>query len=77
MKKLSDEFSFCESIHASSTSLWHIRKLTAQGRKPGGGADTKALCGRDMAWDLQHPVTPNEDFCCTKCSEMFRAATGA
>lgn len=68
-----DEFSFCESMHATGTSPWHIRKLTAQGRKLGGGADTVALCGREVAWDLEVKVTPEfGDFVCSKCVDEFQ-----
>ena len=65
------EFAFCESVHATSTSPWHIRKLPDQGLKTGGGADTKALCGREVCWDLEVEVTsfqPEVEFgCCVKC----------
>ena len=46
------DYSFCESVHATPYSKWHIRKLTNVGKKLGGGADTKSLCGRDVNWDL-------------------------
>lgn len=52
------EFAFCESIHATSTSPWHIRKLTDQGLKLSGGADTKALCGREVSWDVNCEIEP-------------------
>lgn len=68
------EFAFCESIHATSTSPWHIRKLTDKGLKLGGGADTKALCGREVAWDLEveiKPSTPVRLDCCGQCADEF------
>jgi len=52
------EFAFCESVTATSTSPWHIRKLTDQGLKTGGGADTKALCGREVSWDVNCEICP-------------------
>jgi len=52
------EFAFCESVHATSTSPWHIRKLTDKGMMTGGGADTKALCGREVAWDVECEICP-------------------
>jgi len=52
------EFAFCESVHATSTSPWHIRKLTDKGMMTGGGADTKALCGREVAWDVECEIEP-------------------
>ena len=50
-------YSFCETVFASSSSPWHIRPLTAKGKKLGGGADTVALCGRVVAWDLNVKMT--------------------
>jgi len=50
------KYSFCETVTASSVSPWHIRELTAVGRKLGGGADTLALCGREVSWDLSGGV---------------------
>jgi hypothetical protein len=46
------EYSFCETVTAGATTSWHLRKLTDIGRKLGGGADTPALCGRKISWDL-------------------------
>lgn len=46
-------YSFCESVHASGRSRWHIRRLTEKGKKLGGGIDTKSLCGVvTVGWDL-------------------------
>lgn len=45
------QFSFCET--AAALGAWHIRRLTKVGRKLGGGADTKTLCGLTAAWDVQ------------------------
>jgi hypothetical protein len=47
-------YSFCETLTAF---VWHIRRLTDAGQKFGGGADTESLCGADVRWDLQAPVT--------------------
>lgn len=49
-----EDHSFCESIHASSSSPWHIRKLTSKGRKLGGGIDTPTLC--DLIYPLGAPI---------------------
>jgi hypothetical protein len=43
--------SYCETAYATGTSPHHIRVLTDEGMKTGGGADTPALCGTDVAWD--------------------------
>ena len=75
MSSVSDKVSFCETIHATGTSPWHIRNLTDKGRKLGGGADTAALCGREVAWDLEVEVSPQQlgDGVCSKCADEFRA----
>jgi len=70
------EYAFCESAWAGSRTPWHIRRLTDAGRKPGGGADTKALCGREVAWDLKADVDLSCDRCCRKCAEAYAAAVG-
>ena len=62
-----DTFSYCESIAATATSTWHIRKLTSKGRKLGGGIDTPSLCGRvTSGWDLAVPIgtAPGKHICC-------------
>ncbi len=69
------KFAFCESINATVTSQWHIRKLTNKGLKLGGGADTKALCGREVAWDLDVKIIPQHlesSFYCDKCVQIFQ-----
>ncbi len=40
------KFSYCEGSWATANSPWHIRELTAVGKKLGGGIDTASLCGR-------------------------------
>lgn len=72
MKKTS-QFAFCESMHATGATPWHIRKLTTQGLKFGGGADTKALCDRKVAWDLHVKITSHHlTHCCLKCAQEFK-----
>ena len=67
-----DLFSFCETVTASGTTPWHIRKLTARGRKLTGGADTPALCGREVSWDLDVSITAHHlGHCCPKCKEVY------
>ena len=46
-------YSFCETVTAGPLSRWHIRPLTRRGKLLGGGADTPALCGRKVSWDLK------------------------
>jgi len=66
--------SFCETGFAMSAP-WHLRRLSDAGPKYGGGADTPALCGRKVAWDIDVPVTPerldNPDITCAKCKEAL------
>jgi len=67
-------FSFCETVWATGTSPWHIRRLTDVGRKPGGGADTPALCGRQVAWDLEVEITEHHlGHACQACVAAYRA----
>jgi len=69
-------FSFCETAQASSMSQWHIRRLTHQGKKLGGGADTISLCGRKVAWDLNAEITFHHlQHCCRQCSESLKNVT--
>ena len=66
-------YSFCESAWATSRTPWHIRELSAAGRKLGGGADTPAICGREVAWDLEVEITEHHlAHCCQKCAERYR-----
>ena len=72
-------FAYCESIYANGETPWHIRKLTKKGKRLGGGADTKALCGRYVAWDLTKPFDQDEvskkpdSRCCPQCLVSLQA----
>jgi len=68
-----DNHSFCESVYATPYSRWHIRKLTKAGKKYGGGADSFALCGRRVDWDMEVELT---DFhlknnSCQECLKIY------
>jgi hypothetical protein len=67
------DYSFCETTHAGPLSPWHIRELTMAGKKFGGGADTLALCGRKVAWDLEVIITPRHiaDSTCSLCRASY------
>jgi hypothetical protein len=66
------KYSYCETVTAGSTTPWHIRVLSDKGKKLGGGADTPALCGRTVAWDLNVDITTmNLTGACTKCREVY------
>ena len=69
------KYSFCETVTAAPLGLWHIRKLTKNGYKYGGGADTKALCGKKVSWDMAVDITKYhlENNTCKKClNEYFK-----
>ena len=65
------QYSFCEEALGG---LWHIRQLTEIGRKLGGEADTAALCGRRVSWDLSVEIeTHYFKHSCPQCVLMFAA----
>lgn len=51
--------SFCERSGASIYSKVHIRTVGPEGRLPGGGIPTPAMCGYDLrgGWDIDGDVT--------------------
>lgn len=68
------EYSFCESVHATGTSPWHIRKLDGEGKKLSGGITTPSLCTRvTRGWDLEAPITLHHlgSHVCKTCREAF------
>lgn len=78
------KFSFCESQWASSSSRWHIRQLTAIGKKTGGGIDTGSLCGHVKAhhgWDLEVDVETSgidmTTIVCRVCVLAYAALVGS
>jgi hypothetical protein len=70
------KYSYCETITASATTPWHIRQLTKKGQMFGGGADTLALCGCKVAWDLVSTCA-NLSHVCRRCAELFVEAGGS
>ena len=67
---------YCESVHATSVSPWHIRETTEAGLKLGGGIDAPALCGRNLhsGWDLNTEVSVQSIFrlgpsVCSGCAD--------
>ena len=69
------QYSFCESVTATSISPWCIRPLTEQGMKLSGGVDTPSLCGRvetRMGWDVANPVDVDDPKACPKCVELLK-----
>lgn len=68
------KYSFCETLFSVSDTPWHIRRLTDAGRKLGGGTDTRALCGREVSWDLETQLTQHdlEKNCCPRCCVIYK-----
>lgn len=66
-------YSYCETATAGSRSLWHIRRLSGKGLCLGGGADTESLCGKKVAWDINHPISATDEFPCAKCLMAWKA----
>lgn len=77
-------YSFCEPSTAGPCAPWCIRKLTAAGRKLGGGVDTPSLCGRVSltslggvgGWDIRVPVEMDHPGACKRCVAMLREEIG-
>lgn len=63
---------FCETQFAGANAPWHLRPAGERGVCLGGAADTPALCGRDVSWDIDLEVTPQtlvEVGACARCLE--------
>jgi hypothetical protein len=70
-------YAFCETITATGATPWHIRKLSDKGIKIGGGADTPALCGRVVSWDIGVKMTPGQiQNTCHKCVAIWDRENG-
>jgi hypothetical protein len=66
------QHSLCEKANAGSASVWHIRRLTHAGRMLGGKADTRALCGKKVSWDLSVEIKAFYlNHCCAQCALIF------
>ncbi len=81
-------YALCERSTASPFSPHHVRPLTAVGKKMSGGADTVALCGAEVAWDVSDITLTeaandlegqqHESFrVCKTCVEKARELTAA
>jgi hypothetical protein len=77
------DLSYCESVWAGPTSPNHIRVFAEQGLMAGGGANTPALCGSEVSWDLraitnlaeleQRIANAHEtNRVCAKCTELAK-----
>lgn len=66
------KFAFCETVTAGGSSRWHIRELTTRGKMLSGGADTPALCGREVSWDLRMDVNERQlEIACIVCARNY------
>jgi hypothetical protein len=67
-------FVFCESVYATSTSPWHIRRLGPKGLRLTGGIDTPSLCNRvQKGWDLMVKIsTAHLTHVCAECADAYR-----
>ncbi len=74
-------YAFCESVHATGRSRWHIRKLDDAGLKLGGGITTPSLCSHiDRGWDLSVRIRPemlggNQEVACKECLAAYKRET--
>lgn len=71
------KYSFCESIHATSTSPWHLRILDDQGYRYTGGITTQSLCGLvSKGWDVKATMSEHHlGHTCKRCVEKYREQT--
>ena len=73
------DYAFCESVTASGTSPWHIRELSEQGLKLGGGIDRSSFCGcvkPPHGWDLRAEITDKHlGHACKECASEYRKRT--
>lgn len=68
-------YAFCESVHASGLSPWHIRTIDPEkGLKLGGGIYSDSLCGHvHHGWDLNVVITEHHlGHSCPECVRAFR-----
>jgi hypothetical protein len=67
---------FCEPVWASSSSYWHLRLLDpGEEMRFGGGLTKPALCGGEVAWDVDSTVTRaslDDAHICPKCREAAK-----
>lgn len=78
----------CERVTATERSPIHVRRLSQTGLHPNGGADTEALCGAEVAWDISQTSldeimrriesrTGEETWrYCSPCAEYVRVLVG-
>ena len=72
-------FAFCESVLATGSSPWHIRRVLGA-LKCGGGIDSGSLCKRvqpRQGWDREVRITEHHlGHACRECVTEYRIRTG-
>jgi len=70
-------YSFCESVHATGSSPWHIRQLDSSGPKYTGGITTESLCTLvTKGWDVKASITEHHlGHACKRCVSKYREQT--
>lgn len=71
-------YAFCESVTATSTSPWHIRRLDAAGKKLGGGITSYSLCELvTRGWDLEVDINEFhlDKQACKRCRAIYESQT--
>lgn len=70
-------FVLCETVTAASLSVLHVRILSGRGMQVSGSADTPALCGREVEWDVagQPDDETLRNDVCPNCLAIWRRAT--
>lgn len=70
-------YSFCESVHATSSSPWHLRQLDSNGLKYTGGITTASLCSLvTKGWDVKASITEQHlGHTCKRCVAKYREQT--
>jgi len=78
------EYRFCEPVHATSITKWHIREVEdGAPHKYGGGAGAPLCYLADAkewynGWDLEVEITEGHlrgDYVCPRCLELMREKT--
>ena len=72
-------FAFCESIHATGRSPWHIRRIDPNiGLRLGGGIDSASLCTSvARGWDLEVRISAlHLKDACPRCVAAYKRETG-
>jgi len=67
------QYSFCET-GVMPLPTWHLRELTSKGVMVGGGVDTLSLCGQQMLYDVDTPITALQldGKTCVECRRLYK-----